>query len=313
MPRNSFRPDVESLEQRCCLSSSGPSKLVPMSPTLTDRTLTVIGTDNADTIIFAVSGGQVSVLGKSFAISVIDRIVVDGEGGDDTIAVSEAFKKETWLYGGWGSDVIRGGGGRDNIFGGDWDDRLFGRSGSDWISGGSGDDKLDGGTNPAGADDRLHGGSGTNTLVNGKSSANTNTQSATALEGRIMELINAERTKRGLAALGISMRLNAAAQRHADQMLASRIPMGQGISHEFTGVASPTLGSRMAWAGYEFSVMRENNFWGSAANTAAEVVAGWMNSPGHRENILATDVRQIGLGIASGDAGFYYCMVVAKA
>jgi uncharacterized protein YkwD len=34
--------------------------------------------------------------------------------------------------------------------------------------------------------------------------------------------------------------------------------------------------------------------------TAPEVVDGWMNSPGHRKNILSRDVSQIGIGFATG-------------
>ena len=47
--------------------------------------------------------------------------------------------------------------------------------------------------------------------------------------------------------------------------------------------------------------MGENIGWGQASlATARSMVAAWMNSPGHRENLLSADYTQVGLGLALG-------------
>ena len=48
-------------------------------------------------------------------------------------------------------------------------------------------------------------------------------------------------------------------------------------------------------------VVGENIGWGQASlATARSMVAAWMNSPGHRENLLSADYTQVGLGLALG-------------
>jgi Cysteine-rich secretory protein family len=45
----------------------------------------------------------------------------------------------------------------------------------------------------------------------------------------------------------------------------------------------------------------ENIGWGQASlATARSMVTAWMNSPGHRENLLSADYTQVGLGLALG-------------
>ena len=56
-------------------------------------------------------------------------------------------------------------------------------------------------------------------------------------------------------------------------------------------------GDRIDQAGYEGSAWGENIAWGYP--TPEAVVAGWMNSPGHRANILRDEYTHLGVGIST--------------
>ncbi len=62
---------------------------------------------------------------------------------------------------------------------------------------------------------------------------------------------------------------------------------------------------RAAAAGSRCRTVGENIACGQ--RSAAEVVRGWMNSPGHRANILRPEFTRIGVGLAGGGrAGTYW-------
>jgi uncharacterized protein YkwD len=114
----------------------------------------------------------------------------------------------------------------------------------------------------------------------------------------VVTLTNAERTRRGLVALAVEPRLTAAAQAHSDDMarrhfFAHESPEGQSVA------------DRARARGYVYRIVAENIAAGQ--RTAEEVVTGWMNSPGHRANILNCSLAQIGIGYATGGSyGFYW-------
>jgi len=111
-------------------------------------------------------------------------------------------------------------------------------------------------------------------------------------ESKVVELINKERKKRGLAPLSMHSSLRKAARRHSKDM-ACNDP--QPISH--TGTDSSTLGSRLSAAGYSYSYAAENIAASSSPGfSPASVVSGWMNSPGHKDNILNKNMKHIGVG-----------------
>jgi hypothetical protein len=80
------------------------------------------------------------------------------------------------------------------------------------------------------------------------------------------------------------------------------------VAQGFFGHESPdggTLVQRLTDAGYlgddDAWVVGENIGWGQASlATARSMVTAWMNSPGHRENLLSADYTQVGLGLALG-------------
>ncbi len=72
----------------------------------------------------------------------IDRIVLYGLGGNDTIDIASDITIPAELFGGAGNDVLRGGGGPDILIGGSGNDQLLGNAGMDLLVGGAGRDSL---------------------------------------------------------------------------------------------------------------------------------------------------------------------------
>lgn len=109
---------------------------------------------------------------------------------------------------------------------------------------------------------------------------------------------NMERTSRGFAALFLNAKLTAAAQKHAAWMDANRTlsHIGSGGSH---------FDERVAAEGYSMRGGGENIAMGYAS--VESVVRGWMNSSGHRANILKADRKEVGFG----RSGTYWCAVFA--
>ncbi|NQV26308.1 MAG: hypothetical protein HQ518_18290, partial [Rhodopirellula sp.] len=123
--------------------------------------LIINGGDHADTISIT-----------SFDSAFSGGIVVNGNGGNDTIDVS-AISLSTSLSGGLGDDLLIGGTAADFINGEGGDDTAIGNAGNDTINGGSGRDLLDGGngddtvSGQGGSGDVITGGSGNDRLNGG--------------------------------------------------------------------------------------------------------------------------------------------------
>ncbi|MGK5729136.1 CAP domain-containing protein [Streptomyces sp. URMC 124] len=118
------------------------------------------------------------------------------------------------------------------------------------------------------------------------------------LAAEVTVLTNAERAAAGLRPLAADPRLAAAAQAHSDDM----------VARDFYAHTSPEGSEpwdRARAAGCPHPGIGENIACGQ--RSAAEVVRGWMNSPGHRANILKPDFAHIGVGYATGSkAGTYW-------
>jgi uncharacterized protein YkwD len=111
-------------------------------------------------------------------------------------------------------------------------------------------------------------------------------------------LVNAERTSHGMRALKFNGRLEKAASSYSREMVAHHFfdhvsPAGTDIVTRLRRVHYIT--PRISWS------IGENIAWGEGSlATPAEIVDAWMNSPGHRANILNGSFREIGIGVASG-------------
>ncbi|MFI1046187.1 CAP domain-containing protein [Streptomyces griseoruber] len=114
----------------------------------------------------------------------------------------------------------------------------------------------------------------------------------------VVELTNRERTRAGLRPLAVDPLLTAAAQAHCADMVARAF-----YAHTSPEGSQPW--DRAAAAGSTRRTIGENIACGQ--RSAAEVVEGWMNSPGHRANILKPAFTHIGVGYAGGGpSGTYW-------
>ncbi|WP_432174289.1 CAP domain-containing protein [Streptomyces sp. Tue6028] len=121
------------------------------------------------------------------------------------------------------------------------------------------------------------------------SSAPSTSAPASGAVARIVALVNSERSKAGCSAVTLNAKLSKAAQAHSADMASH-----QNMSH--TGSDGSDPGQRITSAGYSWSSYGENVAYGYS--TPEQVMAGWMASPGHRENILNCSFKEIGVGLA---------------
>jgi len=118
-----------------------------------------------------------------------------------------------------------------------------------------------------------------------------------AFEREVVELVNRERAQRGLAPLKVDVGLSRVACVKSEDMRDNGY-----FSHE-----SPTYGSpfdMMRKFGIRFRTAGENIAAGYP--TPEEAVKGWMNSSGHRANILSSQFTHIGVGYAKGGPYGHY-------
>jgi uncharacterized protein YkwD len=110
--------------------------------------------------------------------------------------------------------------------------------------------------------------------------------------------INAERSSHGFGPLRLNSRLSRAAAAHAGDMERRNY-----FSHDSLGGGS--FVDRIRSTGYlngaRSWTVGENLAWGSRGrSTPLTITEMWMNSPGHRANILNSTFREIGIGVAYG-------------
>ncbi|MDF2506139.1 SafA/ExsA family spore coat assembly protein [Clostridium sp.] len=118
-----------------------------------------------------------------------------------------------------------------------------------------------------------------------------------ASEAEVIRLVNVERSKNGLGPLAANWQVGRVARYKSQDM----------INKKYFSHTSPTYGSpfnMMEQFGIKFSAAGENIAMGQ--RTPAEVVNAWMNSPGHRANILNPSYTQLGVGLAKDSKGTCY-------
>jgi uncharacterized protein YkwD len=120
----------------------------------------------------------------------------------------------------------------------------------------------------------------------------------------VVRLINEQRTSQGLDALTVDDRLTAAATGQAQDMQEHDF-LGSGANMHI-GSDGSTFDQRIAAAGYP-----TDGAGGVAENaaynySAAGAVSSWMDSEGHRANILNPDLTSTGVGVASDGNGYYF-------
>lgn len=102
----------------------------------------------------------------------------------------------------------------------------------------------------------------------------------------IIDATNAERVKAGLPPLKTNAKLAQSAKAKTDDMVNNHY-------FEHTSPSGKTVADLGQAAGYDYVVMGENLAVGDFSN-ANDLLTAWMNSPGHRANILNTSYQEIG-------------------
>jgi uncharacterized protein YkwD len=129
----------------------------------------------------------------------------------------------------------------------------------------------------------------------------------TKAEQQVIEEVNKERAKKGLAALKFRATLTKAARAHSREMARRGI-----LTH--TSANGWTPAQRMRHYGY---TAKGCTFWkvgeniacarsGTLYATPVSTVQAWMDSTGHRKIILTASFRDIGVGLATSDSGMRY-------
>ncbi|TQR17151.1 hypothetical protein FG382_01190 [Psychrobacillus lasiicapitis] len=124
---------------------------------------------------------------------------------------------------------------------------------------------------------------------------NTEAGQVSSVIQQVVDLTNQERAKAGLKALQIDTKLTQSAQAKSQDMKDKNY-----FSH-----TSPTYGSpfdQMKSFGIMYNSAAENIAMGQ--RSAAEVVKAWMESPGHKANIMNPSYTHIGVGLS--DSGYYW-------
>jgi uncharacterized protein YkwD len=297
--------------------------------------LFVTGTDAADVIEITVRpyrfGGReipivrVSGIPRWFNGMRFQTVVVDARGGDDFVRVNDGGRPlmATWLDGGDGNDALIGSSASDVLLGGFGDDVIASIAGLDFIDGGPGQDVIDGiaepppippAEPPAVPSDPLA--EPVSLPTDSPSEPPPSTPavppsdapavSMTEQERVLVDRTNQARAEAGIAPLEVDARLQRAARIHAENM--ARLDR---LSHELPETETPTLSDRARAAGYRFSMLGENiafNYF-----SPSQAVDGWLDSEGHRRNILTAEYTQIGVSMTYNSFGQpYYVQVFGR-
>lgn len=121
--------------------------------------------------------------------------------------------------------------------------------------------------------------------------------SSGGVAGQVLSLVNSERAKAGCGAVRASSALQSAAQAHSADMAAKDY-----FSH--TSADGRTFADRIRAAGYRGGTVGENIAAGQS--TASAVMRSWMDSSGHRANILNCAFTALGVGHATGGSYGHY-------
>ncbi|WP_234042285.1 sigma-70 family RNA polymerase sigma factor [Streptomyces marianii] len=111
---------------------------------------------------------------------------------------------------------------------------------------------------------------------------------------QVVALVNTERAKAGCGPVRSNDKLETAARRHSEDMAARGY-----FDHTSPDGTDP--GDRITAAGYRWSTYGENIARGQ--QSPSSVMDSWMNSPGHRANILNCSFKELGVGIHDASGG----------
>ena len=319
-----FLPDIDTLDPRCLLSASPLVSLI-------GGQLTVLGTAGDDVVTvnltvraqgrnrgYQASGWVSSEGGPRIRVGRVQSLLVMGNEGNDRITVKlrGAMQLPIRIDGGSGDDQITGSRAAELILGGAGADTIWGGGGLDQLEGEGGRDRINGILDPAETPPVVADHPPVSPPVNPPSppvsppqpppsTPPSQTERDVATVREIIDRTNAQRIAEGLPALRVNPLLSQMAQIQADQMATL-----MRMEHELTG-RYPTMVSRAEHVGYRYAWLGENIAYNYP--DAANVTFGWINSPGHRANILFSEFTEIGVAMARNAYGEpYYCQVFGR-
>ncbi|MGM0447081.1 MAG: CAP domain-containing protein [Methanobacteriota archaeon] len=134
----------------------------------------------------------------------------------------------------------------------------------------------------------------------------------TQVEQLVSEEVNQRRSERGLSQLSESASLNEQSRLHSDDMaahddLAHDLP-GSTTDERLSRASCPTGGENVAqsWVFEDIETESGTEYLTDEEELANSLTRQWMNSPGHRENILRTQWSETGVGITITDENKVY-------
>jgi uncharacterized protein YkwD len=112
-------------------------------------------------------------------------------------------------------------------------------------------------------------------------------------------LVNKQRAKHGLKPLRVNAKLATAAAGHSEQMVADQY--FDHIAPDGTSPVDRAMATHYLKPGRAWFIAENIGIVVSHHGTAAAQVKAWMHSPEHRANILTTDAKDVGIGVAIGN------------
>ena len=136
-----------------------------------------------------------------------------------------------------------------------------------------------------------------------QAAACTTPANVNAMATEIAQGLNAHRAANGLSQLSFNRQLGQAAMSHACDMSNNGF-----FGH--SGSNGSDIVQRVNSTGYRQCLVAENLAWGYPRSE--QIVSGWMNSAGHRANMLHPRVAEFGVAITDGAKGPNWVLVLAK-
>lgn len=133
------------------------------------------------------------------------------------------------------------------------------------------------------------------TSQNNKETTTGSSNSISSFSEEVLRLVNIERSKAGLSALTTNTTLQAAADKRAQET---------AVSFSHTRPNGTKFSTVLQEYGISYRTAGENIAYGQ--RTPQEVVNGWMNSEGHRANILNSNFNKIGIGVYQSNGVIYW-------
>lgn len=130
--------------------------------------------------------------------------------------------------------------------------------------------------------------------------------STAEMEAQVQAQINEIRQQQGLEPLKYNEQLAQVARDYSQKMAEQNF-------FEHTSPQGDTVADRVSGAGIFYFVVGENLFMGTnLPDPASMAVEGWMESPGHRDNILREEYRETGIGVWQQGNTYYFTQLFLR-